>query len=298
MQPPPTLKVNTSKMNNSKVTTAKVNTSKNGQPSPGLRRIAVALSKGGVGKTTTAVNLAAGLALAGQRVLLVDTDTQGQCATALGVRPQAGLSAVAGGEVPLAQAAVEARPGLLLLAGGRELAGLKRVIDRKDFGGEQTLSELLSAPALSSLGPLDFLLLDTSPGWDALTVNALFAVDEVLSPVSLEALTLQGLIEFDRSLRAIQQYNSQVGLRFVLPTFLDRRVSKSAEIREQLKAHYPTLLCEPIRYNVRLSEAPAHGQTIFEYAPHSSGAEDYRTLVRKVLEDFEDSHVGSTQLES
>lgn len=248
-----------------------------------MRRIAISLSKGGVGKTTTAVNLAAALSLRGQRVLLVDTDTQGQCAAMLGTKAEQGLAAVAGQEVALGDALIEARPNLWLLGGGRALAGLKRVIDRKDFGGEQTLSEMLSDEILDQTGPFDLLLLDTSPGWDALTVNALFCVEEVMTPVSLEALTLQGLLEFSESLAAISKYKPQLALRFVVPTFLDRRVSKSGEILELLQGHYPALICDPIRYNVRLSEAPGHGQTIFEYAPNSTGAQDYLALAATVL---------------
>jgi chromosome partitioning protein len=249
-----------------------------------VRRIAVSLSKGGVGKTTTAVNLAAALSKSGQRVLLVDTDTQGQCATVLGVKPPRGLAEVATGESSLEESLYEARPNLWLLSGGRALAGLKRVIDRKDFGGEQTLAEILSDEALKKVGGFDYLLLDTSPGWDALTVNALFCVDEVLAPVSLQALTLQGLLEFSESLKAISQYRKQLALRYVVPTFQDRRVSQSAEILEILQSHYPTLLCDPIRYNVRLSEAPGHGQTIFEYAPNSTGTQDYQALANTVMQ--------------
>ena len=100
-----------------------------------MRKIAIALSKGGVGKTTTAVNLAAGLARAGQRVLLVDMDTQGQSAQALGLRPQVGLAEVVIDNQPVEQAILEAREGISLVAGGRSLAGLKRVIARKEFGG-------------------------------------------------------------------------------------------------------------------------------------------------------------------
>ncbi len=249
-----------------------------------MRRIAISLSKGGVGKTTTAVNLAAALANQGHRVLLVDTDTQGQCASMLGVHPGQGLAAIATREAALRNTLIAARTNLSLLSGGRALAGLKRLIDRKDFGGEQTLLEILSDEHLQDAGPFDFLLLDTSPGWDALTVNALFCVDEVLSPVSLEALTLQGLTEFSESLSAISKYKPNLALRFVVPTFLDRRVSKSGEIHDLLRAHYPALLCEPVRYNVRLSEAPGHGQTIFEYAPNSTGAQDYLALAKTVIE--------------
>jgi chromosome partitioning protein len=246
-----------------------------------MRKIAIALSKGGVGKTTTAINLAAGLARAERRVLLVDMDTQGQVAKALGLRPAAGLAEMVTEERQPEEAVVEARENIWLLAGGRALAGLKRVIARKDFGGEQTLAEAL----VPLEGRYDMVLVDTAPAWDTLTVNALFYASEVLIPVSLEVMALQGLIEFVRSLAPIQKYHAELQLRYVLPTFMDRRVKKSEEILAQLHSYYAELACEPIRYNVRLSEAPGYGQTIFEYAPRSSGAQDYQTLTERILRD-------------
>jgi chromosome partitioning protein len=246
-----------------------------------MRKIAVALSKGGVGKTTTAVSLAAGLAGRGHRVLLIDSDTQGQSARMLGCQPEAGLADLVGGAATPEPAAHLARENLWVLAGGKALAGLKRDIARRDFGGEQTLAE--------ALAPLDdqydFAIIDTAPGWDALTVNVLFYATEVLAPVSLEILTLQGLLDFSRSLAAIQKYRPQLALRYILPTFYDRRVRKSEEILAQLQSHFGELVCSPIRYNVRLSEAPGYGQTIFEYAPSSPGAEDYRKLLERITED-------------
>lgn len=246
-----------------------------------MRKIAVALSKGGVGKTTTAVNLAAGLARCGRRVLIVDMDTQGQVAKMLGAQPVAGIAEVANGETPLAAAVIEARPGLWLLPGGRTLAGLKRVIDRKEFGGERTISE-----ALEPLNQqYDYVVVDTAPGWDVLTVNALFYADEILAPVALEIMALQGLLEFTQSLRSIQRYHDRLSLRYVVPTFFDRRVRKSDEILQQLQAYYTEQTCPPIRYNVRLSEAPGYGQTIFEYASGSPGAADYDALTERILKD-------------
>jgi chromosome partitioning protein len=246
-----------------------------------MRRIAIALSKGGVGKTTTAVNLAAGLVQQGRRVLMVDADTQGQAARMLGVQGSYSLAEVAAGDVAPAAALVEARPGLWLMPGGRGLAGLKRVIDRKEFGGEHTIRE--------ALAPLDdrfdYAIVDTAPGWDALAVNALFYVDEVLAPVSLEVLALQGLFDFTQNLRSLQQYHERLNLRYVLPTFFDRRVRKSEEIHRQLQTHFGAQLCQPIRYSVRLSEAPGFGQTIYEYAAGSPGADDYEKLTTKVLQD-------------
>jgi chromosome partitioning protein len=246
-----------------------------------MRCIAVALSKGGVGKTTTAVNLAAGLVRHGCSVLLVDMDTQGQAAKMLGVQPENGMAEVISSEVRLDQAILEARSGLWLLPGGRTLAGLKRVIDRKEFGGERTVSE--------TLAPLDdcydYAIVDTAPGWDVLTVNALFYAQEIIAPVALEVMALQGLAEFEHSLQAIQRYHTELRLRYVLPTFLDRRVRKSENMLRQLKTYYGNQLCAPIRYNVRLSEAPGFGQTVFEYAAASPGAVDYLALTERILQD-------------
>ena len=246
-----------------------------------MRKIAIALSKGGVGKTTTAINLAAGLARQDRQVLLVDLDTQGQAAKTLGIQPAAGLAEMIMEGLEPDQVLAEARQGIWLLAGGRSLAGLKRVIARKDFGGEQTLAEAL-APLE---GRFDLVLLDTAPAWDTLVVNALFYASEVLIPVSLEVMALQGMIEFVRALGPIQKYHPGLAIRYVVPTFMDRRVKKSDEILAQLRGYYPDLVCDPIRYNVRLSEAPGYSQTIFEYAPHSSGAQDYQLLTERILRD-------------
>ena len=246
-----------------------------------MRKIGIALSKGGVGKTTTAVNLAAGLARAGQRVLLVDMDTQGQSAKALGLQSEVGLAEVVIDDLPLERAILEAREGVSFVAGGRSLAGLKRVIARKEYGGERTLAETLE----SLEGRYDLVVVDTAPAWDSLTVNALFYANEVLIPVALEVMALQGMIEFTRSVASLQRYHPSLTLRYVLPTFMDRRVKKSAEILAQLQGHFGELVCDPIRYNVRLSEAPGHGQTIFEYAPRSAGAQDYQRLTERIVQD-------------
>jgi chromosome partitioning protein len=204
-----------------------------------MTKLAIALSKGGVGKTTTAVNLAAGLARGGKSVLVLDVDTQGQVARALGVPASVGLAEVVTGEVGFEEACLPARENLWLLTGGRSMVGLKRLITRKDFGGEQTLVEALKDVDHR----YDYVVLDTAPGWDALTVNVLFYADAILSPVSLEVMTLQGLMEFSRSLAAIQKYHPQLELKYILPTFYDRRVRKSGEILAQLQAHFAERVC-------------------------------------------------------
>ncbi len=252
--------------------------SETGSSTKPTRIIGVALSKGGVGKTTTAVNLSAGLALGGYEVLLVDTDTQGQSSYSLGVKPKAGLVELITEELSPEECVFKARDRLFLLAGGKSLAGVKRLIDRKDFGGELTFRESLACME----GKYDFIIVDTSPGWDALTVSVLFYAKEILTPLSLEVMSLQGLTEFMKSLAGIRKYREEVSLRYILPTFLDGRVKQSQKILVDLKKIYAEQLCTPIRNNVRISEAPAYGKTIYEYAPGSPGAQDYRDLIRRV----------------
>ncbi|TVR01808.1 MAG: chromosome partitioning protein ParA [Desulfovibrionales bacterium] len=243
------------------------------------RKIGVSLSKGGVGKTTTAVNLAAGCALAGYKVLLVDTDTQGQAAYMLGVKPPGGLAELMTQELRVEEALFQARENLWLLAGGKSLAGVKRMIDRKDFGAEHTLSETLAGID----GRYDFVIVDTSPGWDALTVNVLFYINELLVPVSLEIMTIQALGSFFKNLGAIKKYHAGLNIKYIVPNFMDMRVKKKSEtILEKLESLYKDKLCEPIRYNNVISQAPMYGKTIYEYAPGAKGAQDYRELVRKV----------------
>lgn len=245
------------------------------------RRISVSLSKGGVGKTTTSVNLSAGLALAGFKVLLVDTDTQGQSAYNLGKKPNAGLTELLTGELSLKEATMEARKNLWLLAGGRSLAGVKRIIDKKSIGQEWTLSEALTGVDEQ----YDFVIIDTSPGWDSLTINVMFYVTEVLVPVALEAMPYQGLSEFMKSLSSIHKYRKDVALKYIVPTFMDTRVKHPQEIFKKLKQLYSEFICKPIRYNEHFSEAPSYGKTIFEYAPGCNGALDYKELIRRVAQD-------------
>ncbi|MEA1967165.1 MAG: AAA family ATPase [Thermodesulfobacteriota bacterium] len=242
------------------------------------RKICVTLSKGGVGKTTTSVNLSAGLALSGFKVLLVDTDTQGQSAYMLGKKPNAGLTELLTGELTPEETIISARKNLWLLGGGKSLAGVKRIIDKKSFGAEWTLAESMKILEHK----YDYIIIDTSPGWDQLTVNVLFFATEVLIPVALEVMPLHGLSEFMKSLASIQKYRKEIALKYVVPTFMDARINKPQQIFKQLKKLYADYICKPVRYNENFSIAPSFGKTIYEFAPGCSGAEDYRDLVRRV----------------
>lgn len=246
-----------------------------------MRKIAVSLSKGGVAKSSSSVAIAHGLSLQNKRVLLIDTDDQGQDAFLLGVKPPKGLAELLNDEIKAEDAIFEARPNLWILSGGKSLAGVKRSIGRKDFGAEQTLSEALKPLEKE----FDYAIIDTSPSWDALTINALFYAKEVLTPVSLEILTINSLIEFVKSLNSVKQFNKDLIHRYVLPTFHDGRVKKSAEILKQLEKHFPEQICDSIKYNVRISESAGFGKTIFEYSQSSTGAKDYMKLIKRIIKD-------------
>jgi len=243
------------------------------------RRIAVGLSKGGVGKTTTAINLAHGLSRLGQKVLIVDTDTQGQASKALGIIADFSLADLLTGGATNEQVFIPARENLWIVAGGRSLAGLKRYLDRKELGAESALTETLEKIESN----YDFVVLDTAPSWDVLNVNGLIYAREILMPVSLEALTLQALADYQESVNAVKKYNKELELKYVLPTFYDKRVKKSQEFMDQLNKFFDGRVCDPIRYNVKLSEAPAFGRSIFEHDSHSHGAIDYAKLIKRIL---------------
>lgn len=240
------------------------------------RIIAVALSKGGVGKTTTSVNLAARLAELGRNVLLVDTDTQGQSARHLGVVGNDGLFRLTQGETT-AEALIKARERLLLLSGGESIAVLKRRFNDAQYHVEQQLKN-----ALDPLLPyFDYVLIDNAPSWDGLSVNVMFAADEIIAPVTMETLAIQGLFDYKARIERI----GAAQLRYIVPTMKDVRRAQTAEIETQLRDRFGAMVAEPIRVDVRLSEAPAHGQTIFEYAPTSRGAADYEQFTQKVIQD-------------
>ena len=253
-----------------------------------MRKIAIAMAKGGVGKTTTAVNLAHALANHGRRVLLVDCDTQAQVKKFLGIDPAYGMYEFVTGYsdqgVPVAkkEAICNARENLWILDGGIKL------VELKNWLGEQPLDQrhdYLRRSLVPKKDSLDFLIFDCAPGWDVLSVNVLMAAEQVLCPVSLQGPALEGLKTFFSYLISAQKQNNNLSLEYVLPTMFDRRTRQSFIIYKQLRRLFAKQICHPIRHNVRLSEAPAKGKTIFEYARTATGAEDYRKLARRLIDD-------------
>ena len=243
-----------------------------------MRIIAVAMTKGGVGKTTTAVNLSHGLSLRGHRVLLVDADTQGQCARALGVAAELTLTEVLTGEATVLDAVYRARDGLDLIASDHQLTRAALAIARREHDGHRVLAEALD-PIRDRY---DEVILDAAPGVDAVAVNVLACADDVLAPVMLSPAALAGVFDFVRHVERVGKHAQQVCLRWVLPTFHDLRTRQSADALLQLRENFGDLVCQPIRVNVDLSVAFGWQQTIFEHAPASRGAADYAALVETV----------------
>ncbi len=241
-------------------------------------KIAISLAKGGVGKTTTAVNLAAALAQMGRRTLLIDTDTQGQIAGSLGIEPPMGLSDFVIEQQR--QAIVEARENLYVLAGGIRVNKVVQQIREATFMQHEILK--------NALDPLEqffeYILVDTAPSWTELSINVLAYADQLLCPVPLEMLAIRGLKDFLHRAKPILERTGG-NVSYIVPTMLDRRFVQTTEISALLKNTFGDLVTEPIRSNVRLSEAPAHGETIFEYASKSKGAEDYQRLAERITEN-------------
>lgn len=246
-----------------------------------LRRIGCIISKGGVGKSTTAANLASALARLKYKTLLIDADTQGNLSYMLGVDPAAGLSEFLLNEQSFSDCITEARENLFILAGGYRLGAVKNVIAQRDMRPEFYVREMLQ----DHDSDYDFIVIDSSPGWDALNINLMFYVNELLVPVSVEVMTLRSLVNFlKQNVERVKQY-SDLEVKYILPTFVDGRVSKSTEILDQLKKHFGDLVADPIRYNVKLSECWGWGKNIFEYAASSPGAIDYINLTKRILKD-------------
>jgi chromosome partitioning protein len=245
--------------------------------------VAVANQKGGVGKTTTAVNLAAWFAESGVDVLLLDLDPQGNLTSSLGVDRGAlkySTYELLVGEVSVPEATLpEVRPGLDLIAARRELAGAEvelAPLDQKEFHLRRALQ--------GQVGAYDVVLIDCPPSLGLLTINALSAADEVIIPIQCEYLALEGLMQLINSMDLIKRrINPALDVLGVVMTMYDARTRLSADVVENVRRHFPRHIFEAIiPRSVRLAEAPSYGQTIVEYAPNSSGAEAYRALANEV----------------
>jgi chromosome partitioning protein len=259
-------------------------------PKPSHRRVmTVANQKGGVGKTTSAVNLAAGLAMHGLKVLVIDLDPQGNASTALGVEHRSGTPSIYEvllGEVSLYDAAQVSgqSPNLFCVPATIDLAGAEIELVEM-HGRESRLKAALTDEAFDELGP-DYVFIDCPPSLGLLTVNAMVAAQEVLIPIQCEYYALEGLSQLLKNIELVQKHlNPDLDLSTILLTMYDGRTKLADQVSAEVRTHFgDTVLQTVIPRNVKVSEAPSFGQTVLAYDPGSRGAMSYLDASREIAE--------------
>lgn len=239
------------------------------------RTIAVFNHKGGTGKTTTSVNLAAGLAARGHRVLLVDTDSQGNVAVSLGASAERSLYHVLVMGLRATDAIQKVRPGLDLLPSNETLAAAELYL-----AGRQGRDRILAQRLEAVVEGYDYIVIDCSPSLSLLTQNALVLADSVLVPVGCDFLSLVGVRQVIKTVKSVNTLlRHPLQIWGVLPTFFDGRARICHEALATLRNHFGTRCLAPIRATTKLKEAPAQARSIFEHAPGTNGAADYAALI-------------------
>ncbi len=244
---------------------------------------AITNQKGGVGKTTTSINLSAYLAAAGRRVMLIDLDPQANSSTGLGVEQpvQRSIYEVLVQHITLNDVAItNTRPNLTVVPSAVDLAGAE--IELVDMPEREYRLRRAIEPVRRNF---DYILIDCPPSLGLLTLNALTAADGVLIPMQCEYLPLEGLSQLLNTVKLVRQrFNPSLEIGGVILTMFDPRTRLATEVVREIRTHFPKEVFQTVvGRNVRLSEAPSHGKTILEYDPNSPGALAYRALAEEVI---------------
>ena len=250
--------------------------------------VAVANQKGGVGKTTTAVTLAHGLAIQGKEVLLLDLDPQGQCASALGLVQEPGVFNLLVGDQTLPDVTRSTgRPHLTLIPGNKRTATAQLVLNAEGFEINIIRDALRSVLRHSSgqalQGKLDFVVIDTAPSVGGLQEAALFAADLVIIPTAVDYLATEGVVKVMETIEALTEKHAWAGsVLGILPTFYDDVTRESRQTLEDLRCTFGDVILSPIHRATILRECGAEGKTIWEMAADSRPAKEYADLIWRV----------------
>ena len=260
-------------------------------PQPITTRIfTVANQKGGVGKTTSAVNLAAALAMGGLRTLIIDLDPQGNASTAFGIPRDevAGVYEVITKDLPLRDVSLKipGYPHLEVVPATQSLANAE--IDLVPMVARETRLKRAIGNYLNDAASrgerFDYVFIDCPPSLGLLTINALVAADELLIPIQCEYYSLEGLTLLLHTVSLIKEHlNQNIKLSTIVLTMFDGRTRLANDVADEVRKHYPRELIDiPIPRAVRISEAPSYGQTVMTYDPSSNGAEAYARVAREI----------------
>ncbi|MFQ5621361.1 MAG: ParA family protein [Candidatus Nanoarchaeia archaeon] len=251
-----------------------------------MRKISIINQKGGVGKTTTTINLAKSLSMQGKKVLILDMDAQGNIAACLGVESRKDMFDILVNSAKPDSCIVEVGENLDLIS-SRETLTKAEIILVGEPAREKTLSR-----KMKNVKDYDFIIIDCPPSLGLLNQNVLLYSDEVIVPVSTDPLGIYGLGNIVQAVSKVSEvFNHDLKISMIVPTLYDQRSKVCKEALRELKKRFPGLVASPIRVDTKLKEAPRAQQSIFEYSRSCRGAKDYKALAKSVLNIKEEDAV-------
>ena len=252
--------------------------------------IAIANQKGGVGKTTTAVNLTASLAAKRKHVLLIDLDPQGNATSGTGVDKNDLALTIADvllDGVSLSDAIVNSPAGFDVIGANRDLAGMDITLMSKTNSHElfkTAMADLVNDQVAAQKPAYDYVIIDCAPSLNLLTINALVATDSVIIPMQCEYYALEGLADLSQTIERLTELNPKLYIRGVVRTLFDARNTLARDVSAELEAHFGDIMYKThIPRNIRLAEAPAHGLPVIAYERWSKGSRAYQKLAAEVM---------------